>query len=135
MPHHITYSASENYRQTGIGIVLPVRLRWAGNEVRLEAKIDTGADFCIFERIYAETLGLDVESGVRQSFGAVTGDFVAYGHEVTLVAMGFELTGICYFFETGETRKNVLGRNGWLNKIRLGIDDTGQPGTLYASQP
>jgi hypothetical protein len=63
------------------------------------------------------------------------GTVVAFGHEVTLIAMGFELSGICYFFESDAINKNVLGRNGWLNKIRLGLDDTDQRnGILFASQ-
>lgn len=104
-------------------------------EVRLEAKLDTGADFCLFSRLYAENLGLEVEGGHRLDFSTAAGSFVAYGHEVTLVAMGFELSSICYFFQSEAINKNVLGRNGWLNKIRLGVDDTSDPGTLYASQP
>ena len=48
--------------------------------------------------------------------------------------MGFELTGMCHFFDNPSINKNVLGRNGWLNKIRIGIDDTAQPGVLYAGR-
>ena len=89
----------------------------------------------MFCRTYAETLGLDVDRGHRQDFSTAAGGFVAYGHEITIMAMGFELTGICYFFESAEINKNVLGRNGWLNKVKIGVDDTANPGMLYAVRP
>jgi len=64
MPHTVTYERVEKYRQTGSGIVVPIALRASqNNETRLEAKIDTGAEHCIFERIYAESLDIEVEKG------------------------------------------------------------------------
>ena len=132
----VSYDFVEHYSQTEQGIVIPVVLRLSPEqEVRLEAKLDTGADYCLFRREYAELLGLDVESGHRLPFSTAAGRFVAYGHEITLVAMGFELTGTCYFFESSEINKNVLGRNGWLNKVKIGVDDTSNPGILYAGLP
>lgn len=135
MAHTVFYDAVERYSQTKQGIAIPIVLRVSPEEVRLEAKLDTGAAYCLFCRQYAETLGLEVERGHRLDFSTAAGGFVAFGHEVTLVAMGFELTGTCYFYESEAINKNVLGRNGWLNKIRLGVDDTSDPGILYASQP
>jgi len=136
MDYTVHYDTVERYRDTGQGIVVPVTLRLSPqNEVRLEAKIDTGADYCIFQRVYAETLELDVRAGHRQRFSTTTGDFTAFGHEVTLIAMGIELASVCYFFENEAIRKNVLGRIGWLNKIRLGVDDTQSPGHVYGGRP
>jgi hypothetical protein len=48
-------------RQTGITV--PVSLRVADVSLDLMAKIDTGSDYCMFERGYAETLAIDVERG------------------------------------------------------------------------
>jgi hypothetical protein len=136
MAYSVFYDVAEQYRQTSQGIAIPEVLRVSPErEVRLEAKLDTGAAFCLFSRQYAETLGLEVERGDHVDFSTAAGSFVAYGHEVTLIAMGFELSSTCYFYESEAINKNVLGRNGWLNKIRLGVDDTNQPGILYASQP
>ena len=132
----VSYDVVEHYSQTAQGIVIPVVLRLSPEqEVRLEAKLDTGADYCLFRRQYAEALGLNVESGDRQRFSTAAGPFIAYGHEITLVAMGFVLTGTCYFFEDSAINKNVLGRNGWLNKVRIGVDDTSISGILYAGLP
>lgn len=51
-------------------------------EVTLEAKLDTGSDFCVFKRVYAELLQLDLEGGQPQSMRTAAGSFMSYGHEV-----------------------------------------------------
>lgn len=118
------------------GIVIPVTLMLSeGNVVRLDAKVDTGAEFCIFQRRFAEQLDINVEDGHRTKFSTVTGEFIAYGHELTLVVMGKKLLGTYYFYEEEGIVRNVLGRNGWLNKIRLGIDDTRPTGLVYVGLP
>ncbi len=40
------------------GILVPVALRYAGRETGFFARVDTGASFCIFQRLHAETLGM-----------------------------------------------------------------------------
>jgi hypothetical protein len=45
--------------------------------VNLFAKIDTGADYCLFERGFAEALSIDVERGTQLSFSTVAGQFRA----------------------------------------------------------
>jgi hypothetical protein len=85
--------------------------------------------------VHAENLGLDVESGHLMRLGTLIGSTVAYGHEVTLVVLGIQLTSMCYFFENPDIRRSFLGRNGWLNKLRIGIDETGRTGMLYAGLP
>ena len=134
--HTVHYDVVERYRQTNQGLVVPVTLRSSRNdEVRLEAKLDTGAGYCIFERQYGESIALDVEHGIPMKFSTVNGEFLAFGHEVTLIALGIELDGICYFYKDEAISKNVLGGIGWLNKVRVGADDTQSPGLIYAVQP
>jgi hypothetical protein len=89
----------------------------------LFASIDTGADHCLFERGYAEALMIEVESGAPLEFGTAAGSFKAYGHEVALSVLDLEVDALVYFFEESSIKKNVLGRNGWLNRVRLGIVD------------
>ena len=92
-------------------------------EAELTAYIDTGATFCIFERGYAELLGLEVEAGTRQEFRTASGRFTAFGHELTLSTLGIDVDATVYFFADAEIRKNVLGRRGWLDRLRLAIVD------------
>ncbi len=45
------------------GILLPVALRYADRESDFFARVDTGASFCIFQRLHAEMVGIAVEYG------------------------------------------------------------------------
>src|SRR2546426_5808083 len=88
---HMRYASTD-------GIDIPTELRVGNQRVELIARLDTGAAYCIFERRYAEALGLDVESGRPQRFRTMSGSFVAYEHEVTLHTLGISsslrMTGI-----------------------------------------
>jgi hypothetical protein len=104
-------------------VSVPVSLSAGRETVQLFAKIDTGADFCLFERGFADALLLEVERGTPLDFTTAAGEFHAYGHELTLAALGVEVDALVYFFENPNISKNVLGRNGWLNRVRLGLLD------------
>lgn len=52
--------------------------------MQVEAKLDTGASFCIFERAYGEILGLNIEDGERTDVSTANGTFAVFGHWVTL---------------------------------------------------
>jgi hypothetical protein len=60
------FSFSHNYSSSAEGIEVPVSLGSGGESVDLVAKLDTGAAHCIFERRYAEMLGINPESGRLQ---------------------------------------------------------------------
>jgi len=57
------------------------------------------------------------------TFSTVAGEFRAYGHELTLAVLGVEVQALVYFYENPNFTRNVLGRNGWLNRVRLGLVD------------
>jgi hypothetical protein len=61
----------------------------------------------------------------------VAGDFLTYAHEVNLVVLGIETTTTVYFAADESFSRNVLGRQGWLDRVRLGLVD--YDGTLYLS--
>ncbi len=86
-----------------------------GRAVRLLAKVDTGASFCIFARAYAEQLGVEVESGSPVRVGTVTGACHVYGHPVTMSCLGWELETTVYFAAAAEFNRNVVGRSRWLS--------------------
>jgi hypothetical protein len=97
---------------------------FSGNAIVVfEAKVDTGATNCIFERIHGERLGLIIESGEKQSFSTTTGNFVTYAHEVSLSVLEIEMFTRVYFAESDSYRRNVLGRQGWLDRVKLGLID------------
>ena len=110
-----------SYESTSAGIVIPVFLVHGSESVEVKAKVDTGAAFCLFDRLHGETLGLDVEAGELQRFRTVTGRFAAFGHELTLRSYTFEWTSTVYFYEDLNSHGNFLGRSGWLDRVRMGL--------------
>ncbi|MDX2031434.1 MAG: hypothetical protein SF339_12235 [Blastocatellia bacterium] len=113
------------------GITIPIRLEWNGRQTEFKAKVDSGSSACIVARNYGEDLGLMIEKGHPQRFETVTGGFQTYGHEVTLSAGGLDLTTIVYFAADPGITRNVLGRQGWLDRLRIGLVD--YEGKLYLS--
>ncbi|MDQ3685579.1 MAG: retropepsin-like domain-containing protein [Acidobacteriota bacterium] len=131
MPETLTFSKVHNYDTLKAGITLDVKITFGETDVTFEAKVDTGASRCIFKRLHGEYLGIDVESGTPEKFGTATGGFLAYGHEVTLKVLGIETVSTVYFAAEESFSRNVLGRTGWLDRVRLGLVD--HEGKLFLS--
>jgi predicted aspartyl protease len=103
------------------GIFLPITLLRGEHSTQVEAQVDTGASCCIFDGALGESLGLEVESGFRQEINTVTGAFTTYGHTVTVSVFGFDFEAVVYFAADEGFTRNVLGRSGWLDRVKLGI--------------
>ena len=119
----LTFQKTHAY-PAAAGIEIPISLHVGnGRPVRLLANVDTGASFCIFQRQYAEQLGIVVESGVRQSVGTAAGSFDAYGHGLKMSCLGWEFEATVYFAAPAGFSRNVVGRSGWLQHFRIAIID------------
>ena len=123
MPWSLSFSTLAEYDSGQPGISVPIILRLAGREAQCLAKIDTGSSDCIFRRFQGELLDLDIERGDPRDFSTATGSFKAYGHAVTLIVAGMDFDSVVYFAAHEEYNRNVLGRHGWLNSVRLGLVD------------
>lgn len=123
MEQSVSYSKQYLYDTLKIGITVPVRLFLNDAIAVFEAKLDTGSANCIFERIHGENLGLEIESGEKQTFSTAVGTFVAYAHEVNLVVLEIEVFTRVYFAEDENYNRNVLGRQGFLDQVKLGLID------------
>ncbi len=130
--HELTFDAEYTYPTGDIGILMPVRLSLGEDYIDFDARVDTGASFCIFNRGYGEALGIDVESGTLAQIGTATGSFDAFGHALTLTTLGHSFDVMVYFAREASFRRNVLGRRGWLDQVRLGLVD--YDGKLYLSK-
>jgi predicted aspartyl protease len=129
LAHTLTFTIRHQYGQTSTSITVPAELKVGDRRVRIpDTKVDTGASFCIFNKGYGESLGLNVEAGRPEQIGTATGQFRAYGHEVVLSALGLEFHVLVYF---ADVQRNVLGRRGWLEQVRIGIVD--HDGELFVS--
>ena len=131
MTHQLNFNTSYRFPSTKGGIVIPVELIAGGVSVNSEAKVDTGAEYCLFERDVAESLMLNVESGQAMKMEALTGSFLTYGHEVTLQTFDLAFDVTVYFAADYRVARNLLGRNGWLNLVRLGLNSYDE--ILYVS--
>lgn len=94
--------------------------------IELFASLDTGAAYCVFQRTYAEALGIDVERGVPMNFATANSRFEAFGHEVSISTLDIEVHSLVFFFADADIVKNVLGRRGWLDRLNVGIVDHDQ---------
>ena len=121
--HQLAFTHAHSYANDERGVALPVVLRSGANKVPLVASIDTGASFCLFAAEVAARLGLDLTSGQRMRFRTATGLFEAFGHEIEIAALGVATYSMVYFFSDPLIIKNVLGRVGWLDRVRLGLID------------
>lgn len=123
MDYQLTFSKRHNYKSLENGILLEVSIRSGEIFVQSKAYIDTGATVCLFSREIGEDLGFDIESGTRIALVTLTGGMIAYGHEVMLETLGIELQTTVYFSELKNLPRNLLGRQGWLQLVKLGLID------------
>jgi hypothetical protein len=131
MSYHLSFATLVQYDPGQPSITVAVTLSLSQDQINCEAKVDTGASLCIFARDLGEQLGLEVESGIRQLVGTVTGTFVVYLHEVNLAVAGLECSAFVGFAEDPGFQRNGLGRRGFLEQITLGLVD--YEGQLYLS--
>ena len=127
----LRFATLHHYDLGQLGITLPVALGSTPDAVKFDAKVDTGSSHCIFQRQHGEQLGFDIETGSLERFSTAMGSFPAYGHETTLSVLGFETTAVVFFAADEYFTRNVLGRVGWLDRVRLGLID--YEGRLYLS--
>ena len=121
--HQLAFTRSHSYAGRDASITVPVALRSGALFADLVASIDTGASHCLFENAYAARLGLDLTSGLLTRFQTANSNFDAYGHEVEIDVLGIVNHSLVYFFAEPSIRKNVLGRGGWLDRVRVGLVD------------
>lgn len=123
MSETITFDTTHFYDTRKTGIHIAAILRHGDESVSCEAKLDTGSSHCIFERSYGELLGLNVESSSPVTISTVTGSFFAHPHTITIEVLGVATEAIVFFAAEEYFTRNVLGRTGWLDRVKLGLID------------
>ena len=114
------------------GISINTTLKISDKEISFPSKIDTGSSFCIFERRLGEELSFEIEEGLFQNVGTATGLFSVFGFRLTLQIENFQFDSLVYFAENENFKRNVLGRHGFLELVKLGLID--YEGKLYLSR-
>jgi hypothetical protein len=123
MSHQLNFAIKHIYDSTKVGITIKTTLRINELFVSLNTKIDTGSEYCLFKREFGEALGIEVETGYQQNLSTLAGGLAAYGHYVELETFGLKFDSFVYFAEDYSLNRNLLGRQGWLQLIKLGLDD------------
>ncbi|MEK7831496.1 MAG: aspartyl protease family protein [Acidobacteriota bacterium] len=123
MTWQVEYQRKACYQSLSHGITIETILRYGGLETSCNAKVDTGAEVCLFERSVADTLDIEVENGYRERFSTLAGGVVGYAHPIELETVGLRFQTYVYFAESYSIRRSLLGRQGWLQLVRFGLDD------------
>jgi hypothetical protein len=129
--YRLSFSSCHVYEQGQASITLSVRLAAGAVEVEDVAKLDTGSSYCVFQRELGEALGLVVDTGEPMRMRTTAGWFDAFGHGVRLAAVGVEVDAVVYFAAQYGFPINVLGRHGWIDRLRVGLLD--YDGMLFLS--
>lgn len=125
-PFILPFDYSHHYADDSDGILIPVSLQHADIFQKTSAYIDTGASVCLFSREIGEILGLDIEQGSYKRLGTLSGGLDAFGHEVGIQVLDIAISSMVYFAGDYSLPRNLLGRTGWLNKLRFGLIDYDQ---------
>ncbi|HXG65563.1 MAG TPA: hypothetical protein VNO70_10675 [Blastocatellia bacterium] len=121
MPFQLNFSQRQKYDALESGVTVKTVLRHGDVEINCAAKIDTGSQVCLFEREIGEALGVEIEQGLRIELATLVGTLTAFGHGITLETLGFALYTFVYFPMSYNVQRNILGRQGWLQLVRLAI--------------
>jgi len=132
MSETIEFETSHEYDTRKVGITVKTKLTHGKEFVEFYAKVDTGSSYCIFERIHGENIGIEIESGEEMRISTATDYFVAYEHELTINVLNIETVSTVYFAKEESFTRNVLGRQGWLDRVKLGLID--YEGKLFLSE-
>ena len=117
----IEFDVVEEYNIFKVGIPIDTNLKLGDRKLDVIARIDTGSTFSVFNRYFGEQLGVESETGLDIKIGTATGSFGAFGHELTLTVLGLEFISTVYFAESANFDRNVLGRTGFLDRVKFGL--------------
>ncbi len=119
----IEFEIAHEYDTRKVGITVKTKLTYGKEFVEFYAKVDTGSSYCIFERIHGENIGIEIEGGEEIQISTATSYFVAYEHELIINVLGIETVSTFCFAKEESFTRNVLGRQGWLDRVKLGLID------------
>ena len=110
----LQFDADFAYEGSAAGILVPIPLIHNDRSVELSARLDTGSADCLFDRFYADILGLP-ETRLERTYRTVTGSFQASGHEVTIETLGLRWSAVVFFHIVGNPAHSFVGRRaGWI---------------------
>ena|SRR5687767_5257946 len=112
MPTELSFDVAFQYPDRADGITIPTVLSFGDQIIRTSAKVDPGAEYCVFSHELGVKLGLNIERGIPQTMGSLTGTLDTFGHEITIQAFDIAFQSIVYFSKYPGLPRNLLGRVG-----------------------
>ncbi len=119
----LSFDEEFRYKDDAEGISIEVTLTYGNTTRSVEAKVDPGAAVCLFRHEFGLKLGIPIEQGEPIRLSGLSGTLDAYGHEVTLQTGDIAFQSVVYFAKYLGLQRNLLGRQGWLRNLRLGLID------------
>ncbi len=119
----LTFNEELRYPDDPAGITLPTLISYGGKTLRASAKVDCGAGVCLFSREIGEELGIQIEQGIPTTLTLLNSSLEACGHEVVIQTSALILESVVYFAKYPGLPRNILGREGWLRKIKFAVVD------------
>lgn len=119
------------YRQIETGVfrpVIPIKLFYKANKISFWALVDSGADFCLFNRNIAEELGIQFEQGDKlEAFGVIGKGVAAHFHEIELKVGTYSYKTKAVFAENlSEIRYGLVGQIGFFDEFIVKFDRSNQ---------
>ena len=103
--------------------VIPISLIYKKKPLRYEALIDSGSDYTLFPSTLGKKLGINVESGKRESVSGVSGSALnIYFHNVFIEIAGYKFKVYAGFAENINQNFAILGRNGVFNNFKINFN-------------
>lgn len=105
--------------------IIPIKLTYKDTTIKYGVLIDSGADFCIFDAKIGEYLGLQVKSGIRETFGGIqaSGTAEAFLHEIIINIGGWDYkTTIGFSYDIADHGFGVLGQKGFFDIFVVKFD-------------
>ncbi len=123
MSIQLNFTEEIAYEENPAGITIFVSLQHGERLLRVEAKVDTGAEVCLFTNETGRRLGLSIEQGEPIKLGTLAGQLEAFGHEITIQTGQLSFQSVVYFAKYPGLPRNILGRRGWLRNLKLAVID------------
>lgn len=119
----LTFTETISYEDSTVGITIPVTLSYLDNAIQEQAKVDPGAEVCLFRYEVGARLNIPIEQGDQITLNTLSGSLEAFGHELTLQTGDLSFQSIVYFAKYPGLPRNLLGRRGWLRNLKLAVID------------
>ncbi len=123
MPKELSFTEEIHYDDNLSGITIPIVLSYGEKSRRVQAKVDTGGEVCLFSREDGTILGVLIDQGTPITLSSLGGNVEAFGHEVTIETGDLFFQSTVYFAKYPGLPRNILGRRGWLRNLKMAVID------------